>query len=109
MARSAGMGAEPMLPWLDMRAVVGVMEEGVEEAMVHSASEVPSMMTSPRESSQEMGFWVVVAMVRESAAVSCVPVAKLFRSSVWEAQRVCGCAVVEASQRRDSCMAASAG
>lgn len=103
------MGAEPMLPWLEMRAVVGVMAEGVEEEMTHSASEVPSMMTSPRERSQAMGFWVVVAMVRERAEVSSVPVAKLLRSSVQDAQRVCGCAVVEASQRRDSWTVARAG
>lgn len=77
--------------------------------MTHSASSVPSMMTSPRESSQQMLAWVVVDMVRWRAEVSCLPVRKLLRSSVTEAQMVWGWVAVAARTRRDSWTVASVG
>jgi len=58
------------------------------EEMTHSASSVPSMMTSPRESIQQMAACVVVDMVRWRAEVSSLPVRKLLRSSVTESQMV---------------------
>ena len=109
MACTAGMWAEPTRPWLTMRAVVGVMPVPEVEEMTHSASSVPSMMTSPRESSQQIAAWVVVFMVRRRAEVSSLPVWKLLRSSVLLIQMVWGCVGVEANMSRDSWMHARVG
>lgn len=79
------------------------------ESMIHSASSVPSMMTSPRESIQHMSAWVVVDMVRLRAEVSSLPVWKLLRSSVRDIQMVWGWALVAAKMRRDSWTQARAG
>lgn len=56
-----------------------------------------------------MSACVVVDMVRWRAEVSSLPVWKLLRSSVLLIQMVCGCVLVEARMRRDSCTQARVG